>query len=347
MKNELLYDLTIVGAGPAGISLAAEARNAGVAADKILVLEKAPEHSWTIRSLYPAGKTVTANYKGVPAVCRGILCLPDMSKDQTISYLDRAIAKTGVLVHYNEEVSQIESVGSDSSPLFRITTSKGNYQSRLVVIATGIFGRPNKPDYTIPPQIRNRVHFDINSFKAADEAILVVGGGDSAAEFAQFLVHNNNNKVTLSYRGGAFRRMNEINRQSVLAMQKRGRLNILLGSDIDSLSASDSGKPLVRFKDKSLKPQSFDRIVYALGGTTPENFLKSAGISYNAQTPDVNENGESAIAGLFISGDLLAGKRGGSIASAFNASRETMNTICENYLECTVTENSLTNFSFI
>jgi len=36
-----MYEMIIVGAGPAGISMAAEARNVGVSADQILVLEKA------------------------------------------------------------------------------------------------------------------------------------------------------------------------------------------------------------------------------------------------------------------------------------------------------------------
>ena len=49
-----MYELIIIGAGPAGISMAAEARNAGIASEQILVLEKGPMHSWAIRKFYPA-----------------------------------------------------------------------------------------------------------------------------------------------------------------------------------------------------------------------------------------------------------------------------------------------------
>ena len=45
-------DLVIVGAGPAGISTAIEAREAGIATDRILVLEKGPVHSYAIRKYY-------------------------------------------------------------------------------------------------------------------------------------------------------------------------------------------------------------------------------------------------------------------------------------------------------
>ena len=59
------------------------------------VLERAPEHSWIIRKYYPAGKPVLANYKGIEARCEGVLCIPDLTREETLSYLDRAIRDSG------------------------------------------------------------------------------------------------------------------------------------------------------------------------------------------------------------------------------------------------------------
>src|SRR5262245_19987315 len=101
-------DLLVVGAGPAGISLAVEAREAGLAAEAVQVLEKSGEHSWSIRVLYPDAKLVTANYKGIDARCEGVLCLGDSSKDETLSYLDRKIAEYAVPVQYETEVFGID-----------------------------------------------------------------------------------------------------------------------------------------------------------------------------------------------------------------------------------------------
>ena len=56
-----VYDLVIIGAGPAGISMAVEAILAGVNRDRILVLEKSEAHSWSIRKFYPEQKLVKAN----------------------------------------------------------------------------------------------------------------------------------------------------------------------------------------------------------------------------------------------------------------------------------------------
>ena len=86
--------IVIIGAGPAGISMAVESRAAGIPAADVLVLEKAREHSFAIRKYYPENKLVTANYKGFEAICTGTLCLADSSKHETLSYLDRPSATT-------------------------------------------------------------------------------------------------------------------------------------------------------------------------------------------------------------------------------------------------------------
>ncbi len=332
------YKLVITGAGPAGISLAAEARMSGLKAEEIIMLDKAEAHSWVIRSLYPDKKLVTANYKGMPAICHGVMCLQDSTKHDTINYLDKAIQKTGVVVNYQEEVQKIESIGTKKEPEFIITTNKDKYKAKIVVIAIGIFGKPNKPDYPIPRKLKDKIHFDITSFRTTEENILVVGGGDSASEFAQFLIEMGNN-VTLSYRRNKFVKMNSFNLNSLNELVKCNRINLLLQSNIEKIDIQKENKPLVFFKEKKYGIKKFDRIVYALGGSTPENFLKSTGIDFVGDVPDVKEGGESTIPGLFVGGDLLAGKRGGSISHAFNASRNTMEQICKNYLHCHVSEH--------
>ena len=323
--------LLIIGAGPAGISLASEARLAGIDAQDILMIDKAETHSWVIRSLYPDKKVVTANYKGMPAVCHGVMKLQDATKGETISYLDRAIKETGVRVNYNEEVLKIKPIGTKKEPLFIVQTTNGKYQTKIAVIAIGIFGRPNKPSYKLPRKLRESVHFDITSFKATQEKILVVGGGDSASEFAQYLIEMGN-EVTLTYRGEAFGRMNSFNVNALKELEANKQVDILFKSNIEEVKMTDDLKPLVCFSESYLEDYQYDRVVYALGGTTPTNFLKSIGITFEKGTPNLRESGETTIRGLFVAGDLLAGKKGGSIIHAFNASRETIDLICNHYL---------------
>jgi thioredoxin reductase (NADPH) len=332
------YKLLIIGAGPAGISLTAEARLSGLKPEEIVMLDKAEAHSWVIRSLYPEKKLVTANYKGMPAICHGVMCLQDSTKHDTINYLDKAIQKTGVKVNYKEEVQKIEALGTEEEPSFVVTTNHDIYKAQIVVIAIGIFGKPNKPDYPLPRKLKNRIHFDITSFRTTGEKILVVGGGDSASEFTQFLIEMGN-VVTLSYRRQEFSKMNSFNLESLNELVKCNRITLLLESNIKSVEISENEIPLVHFNEEKHETMEFDRIVYALGGSTPENFLKSTGIDFVGDAPKIKEGGETTIPGLFIGGDLLAGKKGGSISHAFNASRITMEKICKNYLHCHVSDH--------
>ena len=71
---------------------------------------------------------------------------------------------------------------------FRVESSQGVYESKVLACAIGIFGRPSKPkEYRLPPTLKERLLFDMTSQQIQNEAVLVVGGGDSAAEYVQYL----------------------------------------------------------------------------------------------------------------------------------------------------------------
>ena len=325
-----MYEIIIIGAGPAGISMGVEAHNFGVSPDKILILEKSTEHSFTIKKYYSDKKLVTANFKGFTPVCTGVMCLTDSSKHETISYLDKAIEDNNLNVHYNESVYKIER----EEQSFKIYTNKNVYQSKIVAIAVGILGKPNKPDYKIPKELKNTVLFDITSFEIKNSKVLVVGGGDSASEYCQFLSEDEeNNEVYLSYRRSEFTKMNNINKNSLETLAQEGKVKLLLESNIQSLS-NNNGKPIVNFAEKKFGSIQFDYVIYALGGSTPENFLKMIGIEFNGPHPVLKEGYETNIPGMFLIGDLSAGSKGGSIIWAFNSANSAMQQICKNYLQC-------------
>jgi thioredoxin reductase (NADPH) len=325
-----LLDLVIVGAGPAGIALGAEAVSAGLAPEKILVLERGDAHSWSIRKFYPEAKLVTANYKGLPAVCTGVLCLTDASKGETLTYLDKAISDHRLAVRYNEAVGAIR----PRDGLFLVETPNARYRARTCAIAIGILGRPQKPDWPVPASLKAKVTFDVTSVPLRNADVLVVGGGDSASEYAQYLVQEGC-RVVLSYRGEAFHRMNDINRDSLESLEVQGKALVLRKSTVAKVE-SDDGRPRAFFRKPGPEPETFDHIVLALGGTTPENFLKTIGIDFDGAAPVLKDGYETSIPGLFLVGDLTAGRTGGSIVSAFNSASEAMQALCEGHLDCPI-----------
>jgi thioredoxin reductase (NADPH) len=323
-----VYDILIIGAGPAGISMAVEARAAGVDPARLLVLEKAPEHSFSLKKYYPEEKLVTANYKGFEAACTGVMCMPDLSKAETISYLDRTLREYDIPVRYQERVHSI--YRHEGEQRFTVDSDKGTYETRTIAIAIGILGKPNKPDYPLPRTLKNRLLFDVTSVPLQDADVLVIGGGDSASEYAQYLVQRGN-RVTLSYRRTEFTRMNDINRESLSALTQRGEVTLLLGSTIEKVT-DEEGRVQVHYREPSFPTRTHDYVVYALGGSTPENFLKTSGIAFNGDSPHLQAGYETSVPGLFLVGDLSAGPKGGSIIWAFNSANTAMRKILGEYL---------------
>ncbi|HEY6805388.1 MAG TPA: NAD(P)-binding domain-containing protein [Pyrinomonadaceae bacterium] len=322
-----MYRLVIVGAGPGGIALAAEARAIGVEPEEILILEKARTHNGAIRQLYPEQKLTTANYKGFAAQCEGLLCLTDMSKVETIEYFDKVISDYKLNIQYDAEVYGLDRIDEAGNSHFVVKSSAGTFESRVLGVAIGIFGRPNKPrEYQFPPSLRERLLFDITSVSIRDENVLVVGGGDTASEYVQYL-QAAGNRVTLSYRQTEFHRVNDQNRNLLLAMEQRSEVEILRGTNIERIDDED-GRPLMSFKEE-IPSRSYDRVVFALGGTTPTNFLRNLGIAFDDNGPIFDDAGATNVPGIYLLGDLVVGKKGGSIITAFNSAVRAMKRISE------------------
>jgi thioredoxin reductase (NADPH) len=307
-----MYDLAIVGGGPAGISLVAEAIEAGFEKEKIVVLEKEEKESWIIRKLYPEQKLVTANYKGQDPSSYGIMKFHDMSKEDAIDILKETIEKYNANILFNKNVTSIEKIDD----LFHITIGNELIKAKNCAIAIGVFGKPRKPSYKIPSNLKKLTSFDITSSDISNSKVLVVGGGDSASEYVQHLFMKNN-QLTISIRSKQIEHMNEENEAIIRDMQTKQKIRLLLGNDVESIEEKD-GKILVNFKD--MEAEIFDRIVYALGGTTPMNFLKVIGIEFSEEIPKLTKNYETSIEGLYLIGDLGSGKQGGAIIHAFNSS---------------------------
>jgi thioredoxin reductase (NADPH) len=328
-----MHDLIIIGAGPGGIALAAEAFASGIDPSQILILEKGPTHNSAIRQLYPEKKLTTANYKGFAARCEGLLCVRDMTKPETLQFFDKIISDYHVNIQFNAEVYGMERREGNDGARFRVESSQGVYETRVLACAIGIFGRPKKPkEYRLPPTLKERLLFDMTSQQIQNEAVLVVGGGDTAAEYVQYL-RQQDNRVTLSYRKADFNRLNQQNHDALLAMEARGEVEILRNSNIKEI-ADEAGRPRISFAEPEHTARTLDRVIFALGGTTPTNFLHTLGIAFNDDGPLFNEAGGTNVEGLYLIGDLVVGKKGGSIITAFNSAVRAMKSICIQDLSC-------------
>src|SRR6185295_11268565 len=245
----------------------------------------------------------------------------------------KIISDYNVNIEFNAEVYGMRRLGGNGGARFRVESTLGVYESKVLACAIGIFGRPNKPKgYWLPPTLKERLLFDMTSQQIQNEVVLVVGGGDTAAEYVQYL-RLQGNRVTLSYRKADFTRLNQQNRDALLAMEQRGEVEILRSSNIKEI-VDEAGRPRVVFAEAEHITRAFDRVIFALGGTTPTNFLHTLGIAFNGDGPVFDEAGATNVDGLYLIGDLVVGKKGGSIITAFNSAVRAMKSICLNDLSC-------------
>ena len=85
--------------------------------------------------------------------------------------------------------------------------------------------------------------------------------------------------------------------------------------DIVGLEEADDGKVRVLFDNGG--SEVFDRLVYAIGGTTPSAFLQGSGIEVEDGKPVHDENYMTGVDGLYVAGDITQ-ESGGSIALGLN-----------------------------
>jgi len=167
MENKV-YDLIIIGSGPAGLSAAVYGIRAGL---DLLVLEKQPMSGGQVLNTYEVD-----NYLGLPGI-NGF--------DMGMQFREHA-DKMGVQF-VEAEVTSV----SDKGEIKEVMTDNGTYQARTLILASGAqhakLGVPGEEELT-GMGVSYCATCDGAFFK--NRTVAVVGGGDVAVEDAIFLARN-------------------------------------------------------------------------------------------------------------------------------------------------------------
>ncbi|AEP12467.1 Thioredoxin reductase [Chloracidobacterium thermophilum B] len=171
------YDLIIIGAGPAGLTAAYAARQFQL---DYLVLERAAI-AQTIAE-YPIGRTLFSTPDEIELIPGTLQPRfgPKPTREEVLAYYTRLATRELCLpIHTYEPVQAILPTGTG----FQVISTKAVYEARQVIIATGGFGHPYR--LGVPGETPARVSYRfVEAFPYAGKRILVVGGGNSAAEAA-------------------------------------------------------------------------------------------------------------------------------------------------------------------
>ncbi|MGQ9500381.1 MAG: NAD(P)-binding domain-containing protein [Dissulfurimicrobium sp.] len=312
--------IVVIGAGPAGIATAVEAINTGIS--QVIVLEKTDHACDTIVSLFHEGKRVDPIYRKMKIEPTGRLSFNTETREEFLARIEKVIEENHLDIRYKNEAKKV----SQENGVFHVFTGGGlEIKANIVVVAIGIFGKPIKPHYPIAKEIKDKVFFSLPKTPVTGKKVLVVGGGDSAAEAACFL--SGANDVSLSYRRPEFFRLNDINACNINNLASNGKINLMLATDIEGLEDAGGKGVKVHFKDGN--DMVFDMVFYCLGGVTPRGFLESIGVKFKGERPIIDSYGETNVKKIFLAGDLMVEK--GSIMAAFNSGKTVIDGILRRY----------------
>ena len=262
-----IFDVMIVGAGPAGISASLRAAERGL---KALTLER--EDVGGTVSKYPRQKLVMTSPVEFPLY--GLFSKTALSKEDLLAFWEKVIARTDLNIHTSEPV---ETIAAEPGGLFRIRTPRGEYRSRATILALGRAGTPRKLGVK-GEELPHVLYRLIEADHYTGQNILVVGGGDSAVEAAMGLARQGSNRVTLSYRRAEFSRLKDRNAKRIVEHMNSGKLNVLFNSTPAEFRVGS----VVIEKDGTTSELPNDFVWIFAGGTPPTEFLKSVGVAFGS-----------------------------------------------------------------
>ena len=186
------YQLIIIGAGPAGISAAFEAKKANL---NYLVIEKNLIGNTIYQ--YPVGLTVFSTVNELELQPNTLFPAREKpTREELLSYYTRFVLENNLNVQWEEEVTKVEKLGENS---FRVISAKGEYQAQTVLFAFGAMQYPRHLGAKGEdlPKVH---HLFRETYPYVRKNAMVIGGGNSAGEAALFLAQEGANAILCIYR---------------------------------------------------------------------------------------------------------------------------------------------------
>ena len=276
-------DIAIVGGGPCGLFGLYHAHMRGVQAR---LFESLPALGGQVTSLYPDKEIFD------------IGGLPRVKGRELIAALEAQCIKEGQAISLGEQVLDVDR----DDDLVRLRTTSGDHLARAVVIAAGLGAfRPRRLGVPGEDELQGRgVGYFVDDIgRFVGKRILIVGGGDSALDWANtlapladvHLVHNLSKW--------------QAHEESVLRMQNSG---IKYGQPWELRGISGEG----RVQEAVVGPVgsdaseriAVDEVLICIGFSTDLGPIKSWGLPVRGGQIEVDWGMRTGVDGLFAAGDI-------------------------------------------
>ncbi len=275
--NEQIYDIAIIGSGPAGYTAAIYSGRAGYTS---VIFEK----------FSPGGQMgITSNIENYP----GFASVDGFTLDQAMSKQ----AKSFGAVVKSEEIIDVDLDGKVKI----LKTKRNEYKARAVIVATG--AKPRKLGLTGEEELTGRgVSYcaTCDGMFYKDKTVVVAGGGDTALEDALYL-SNICSKVIVVHRRDQFRAA----RHSVRKAEEKDNIDFRLCANVTEIFGEKKFEGVkITFTD-GRKERIEAAGLFVAVGRIPDSamFRGKLELDENGYIK-AGENCKTSVEGVFAAGDV-------------------------------------------
>ncbi|WP_453995364.1 YpdA family putative bacillithiol disulfide reductase [Bacillus nitroreducens] len=297
-------EVVIIGGGPCGLAAAIALQDIGI---DPLVIEKGN----IVNSIYhyPTHQTFFSSSEKleigeVPFIIEG----RKPKRNQALAYYREVAKRKKIRIHSFEKVTEVSKLASNE---FRIKSSKGEYQSKYVIIATGYYDNPNYMN--VPGEDLPKVfHYFKEPHPYFDKDVVVIGGKNSSVDAALELA-NADARVTVLYRGSEY---SSSIKPWILpefeSLVRNGIINMEFQANVIEITEDK-----VIYQVGEEKKEIKNDFVFAMTGYHPDHsFLQKMNVEIDRESgrPLFNpDTMETNVEGIYISGVIAAGNNANEI----------------------------------
>jgi thioredoxin reductase (NADPH) len=296
-------DLLIIGAGPAGLSAAAAAAREGLT---YIVIEKGLIADTIYH--YPVGRTVFSTPDELELREDTLRpCRAKPTREELLSHYVRFALDERLRIHTEEGAESIERDAETGA--FHVRTTRASYRASRVLVATGAMAYPRRLNVAGEdlPKVHHRF---VEPYPYVRKEVLVVGGGNSAAEAALFLSEEGARTTLAIWRADWEQRdprMNAIKHWVRAPLEREleeGRLRLAFFTQLQEITEREVR---LQTEDGLARTLPNDAVFILIGADADHTLLRRAGVEFTtaglAQVPVYNpDTYETNVPGLYVAG---------------------------------------------
>ena len=287
MPLQDLYDLTIIGGGPTGLYAA---YYAGFRHLSVKIIENLPDLGGQVTTLYP--DKYIYDVAGFPKIVGKEL-------------VDRLLAQ---MQPYHPHVcleEQAVELRPEPDHGLILRTNRGEHRSRTVLITAGVgvFSPRKLPNPGLERfEGKGLAYYVTQPHLYRDKSVLIVGGGDSAVDWANHLSAIAQ-RVTLIHRRDQFRA-----HEASVAQLKESKVDVRLFCELKTVHGGDTVEEAVLLNTQTRQEETIpvDAVLAYLGFVVDLGPIKRWGLALDKEGIVVNSRMETNLPGVYSAGDIAS-----------------------------------------